>query len=100
MKIEKLKAEKRCELWEFFRENLPPSLRVAKYGNGYGQVMFVRIKERSIASYLKLLDQGIAIVRDEEVELFHPEYFSDFEDICRRYEMVTGKEVTLRYWEG
>jgi hypothetical protein len=99
MKIERLKHGQDHELWRFFREHLPSSLRACKRSDGYGGVYEIEVKERSLASYVPF-SRGIATVSDDTVELRHPEWFSDFEDICKRYEKLTKRKVTLKYWES
>ena len=114
MKIERLSSKKTCEFWEFIKANLPSSLRAVKrvygyglrtvkrvygYGeDGYGEIWGIEVKEKSdLFGYLPLTD-GIATVMNDTLELRHPEYFSDFEDLCRQYEVQTSKEITFRYW--
>lgn len=99
MKIVKLKHEQQCNLWRFFKEHLPPSLRATSNDDGYGHQYGIEVKTRGLRSYVPFSD-GIATVWDDHVELRHPEYFSDFEDIIRKYEAATGKEVEFRYWES
>lgn len=45
-------------------------------------------------------DDATALVYERVIELHHPQYFSDFENLILRYEQHTGEEVTLRYWES
>lgn len=99
MKVERMDPNKECELWEFVARNLPPTLRARKENDGYGFIMGIEVKERSLKSYVPFT-RGIASVSDNFIELRHPQYFSDFEDIITRYEAATGKEVTFRYWEA
>ena|SRR5687767_3184215 len=98
MKVEKLPANGRHPaLWEFARDHLPSSLRATCTSDGYGSIYAIEVREPGL---LNLLRSGIATVGREEIELRHPEYFSDFEDLCRKYEAATGREVTLRFWES
>ena len=100
MKLVKINSQKECGLWEFVRTNLPSSLRATKFGDGYGTIYGIEVKERSdIIGYLPLTS-GIATIGDGYIELRHPEWFSDFEDLVRKYEAKTGKEVEFRYWES
>lgn len=101
MKIIKLKSEQECKLWEYFEQNLPSSLIAKKYTDGYGYIFGVHVKEGSnFLDRVNPFSDGIATITNSSVELRHPEYFSDFEDIINGYERLTGKEVEFRFWES
>lgn len=100
MKVEKLPSGGRHpRLWEFARDHLPDGLRTAVKTCGYGSIYEIHIKERGV---LSVFSDPIATVDAyyDTIELRNPEWFSDFEDLCRAYETKTGREVTLRYWES
>ena len=99
MKIEKLSHRQSCLLWEFCREHLPPSLQATVKTDGYGFKYGIKVVRENESWWRKMWDDGIATVTDREIELRHPEYFSDFESLCLAYEKQTGRSVTLRYWE-
>jgi len=92
-----MKFVHRYELWRFFKDRLPPSLRSTKLGNGYGSVLGIEIKERkSLLGYLPLTT-GIATIGDDYVDLRRSEWLSDFENLVREYEDKTGETVEFRY---
>lgn len=104
MKIVKLEhGHEIPPLWLFMRDNLPPSLLAIKMDDGYGAVFGVKVKENSIAARIPVVEwfkERIATVWDDTLELMEPKYFSDFEDVIRKYEKRYGKEVTFRYWQA
>lgn len=99
MKIVKIDSNKECELWEFFNSHLARPLRAIKFGDGYGSYYGIEIKKRSLSGYLTF-SPGIATISQDSVDLRSPEWFSDFEDLIRRYEKQTGREVTFTYHES
>lgn len=101
MKVEKIPAGKDYTLWLFIKAHLPPSLKAVKDTDGYGKVYAVLRKDWT--SHLPFpFDKisRVATVTNDRVELFHPEYFSDFQGILEQYEKTTGEEIILRYWES
>jgi hypothetical protein len=42
----------------------------------------------------------VAEIEGLTIRLFHTNYFSDIEDLARKYEQATGYEVTLKYWQA
>jgi hypothetical protein len=100
MKIEKMVDE--WALWNFVRANLPSSLVPMKRGIGYGYVCFI-YHHSSTPNLLQRMfgieGDPIAHVLEESVELYEPQYFSDFEALCQKYESETKRKVTFRYWE-
>ena len=90
-------------LWLFMRNNLPPSLLAIKMDDGYGHVYGVKVKSNTLASRIPIIEwfkERIATVGDDRVELMHPQYYSDFEQIIAKYEEKYGREVEFRYWEA
>ena len=90
-------------LWHFMRENLPPSLLAVKMDNGYGHVFGVEVKADSVANRIPVVRAftgNVARIWADACELFEPQYFSDFEDVIRKYEARYGKEVEFRYWQS
>lgn len=83
-------------LWRFFQKHLPSSLVAKDRVNGYGRDYSIELPK----THWFNLPDVVARVYETHVELFRPEYFSDFEDICKRYEQETKEEVTLKFWES
>lgn len=105
MKIIKRKAASETPLWVFFKRNLPPTLVCDERSDGYGTIYEIHVKRSLVNPSLKerfanWCSDGIAVVGADSVELRHPEYFSDFEDIIRKYEATGGSCVTFTYWES
>lgn len=101
MKVERITQSP--PLYDFIRTRLPSSLEARCHSDGYGTVYTVHVvaedSGHGFGAWLRRISSsGIATVYDHTVELRRPEYFSDFEMLCREFENVTGKEVTLRYW--
>ena len=93
MKVERLRAIP--ILWKFIENNLPPTLRAIRetdvefYTHG---IELRPLKPRFFA-------QRIAVVHNDEVEIFQPQYFSDVEKIVETYERMGGGEVKIKLWE-
>jgi len=104
MKIVKRDANKECNLWEFCKNHLPESMIARKRSSDYGMYYWIEVFKRGDLSGYPIINSffngNIATISDDEIELRAPEYFSDFEDICRKYEKQTKKEVKLIYWES
>lgn len=101
MKIKR--HEKSGNLWPWVQQYLPNSLRAEEVAIGYGyrHVVYRARYKRSLAD--KILENAGDVVADisgTTVELYCPEYFSDFEDICKKFEEHTGCTSTLEYWES
>ena len=102
MNIEKIDKDTTPGLYAFIKLNLHhSSLSPVKWNDGYGHSYGVKLSnEKSLREFFGFEPKGIvARIDDGMIELFYPEYFSDFELICKKYEEKYGKEVTLRYWE-
>ena len=116
MKLERLQANKPTQLSVFFERNLPASICIKKkgwlskdYEAGIIRTttrMTVRRVDCAYGSQLiyeqtpsKTFDK-IAVISEDYVELFAPEYFSDFQSVIEKYERATNREVTFRYWES
>lgn len=91
-------------MWRWLAQHLPPSLEARELRNGYGTRCGIYRRGKApgfLARALDLEGDPVATVVFNEVELHHPEYHSDFDDLLRRYEFDhPGTEVTLRYWES
>ena len=90
-------------LWLFMQKHLPSSLIAYKEDDGYGHTFAVRVKTNTVANRLPVanwLTDRIATVWSDSCELFHPQYYSDFEDVIRKYESQYGREVEFRYWQA
>lgn len=100
MKLIRKTAKTEALLWDFVASHLPDSLRATKHiADGYGIELGIEVKDKSVSSYLPFR-ASIATVTDDSIELRSPQYFSDMEEIIRKWEAFTGKEVTLIYWES
>ena len=89
-------------LWKWLTERLPSSLEWRQISAGYGYYCAIYRKGEAPGPLLGIFTDGdpVADVCDLEVRLNYPEYFSDFEDLLRRWEKETGIEPTLTYWES
>ena len=92
MKVEHPK--KVPSLWLFAEKHLPPSLKVSRESTGYGYVFGISIRPRK-----GWFTESIATIHDNNVEVFHPQYFSDIEKLVQDYEDLGGGEVTIKLWE-
>lgn len=101
-----MKVERRTApgfLWEWLKSHLPAGLTAVEIHQGYGvsQYIYRRGYRRSFVD--KLFENegdSVAAVDEARITLNHPEYFSDFEDLIRKYEAEIGQEVTFIYWES
>ncbi len=91
MKIERLKDIP--QLYQFIENNLPEGLKTCHVTAGYGILCYVEIKPQG------WFQQRIAKIDKDEIEIFLPQYFSDIENIVNLYEIMSGKEVTIKLWE-
>ena len=101
MKIERYTVP--GHFWNWIRANLPASLVGKEILQGYaiGQYIYRRGYRRGVLdTVFEREGEAIAFVGLNSLELLYPEYFSDFEDLCRRYEAETGEEITFKYWES
>lgn len=94
-------------IFQFMRWNLPKTLTCERVCDGYGCDYYVCAKDgrvvASVAStwypfgwFLRMLKK----LPNDRVQLKHPEYYSDFEDVIRKYETQSGKSVIFEYWEA
>lgn len=94
------KLWKAPDFWEWIKKNVPPSMVAREYACGYGS--YYGIYQRGTAPLTGIFGYGdpIACVDEFErkVNLYSPEYFSDFEDLLRRFEAVSKQGTTLNYW--
>jgi hypothetical protein len=90
-------------LWDFVNSNLPAGLVAKDFPVGYGR-FFGIYRKGEVPSFLarafEFTGSPVAVVYSEGIELHYPEWFSDFEDLLRKWETKTGVEQTLTYWEG
>lgn len=101
MKITRKTAPPR--LWTWLQGKLPPSMVAKEIGIGYGLFCGIYLQGRAPSVLARLFESSgdpIASISGNSVELHHPEYFSDFEMLLRRFERETGIEATLEYWES
>ena len=90
--------------WEWIRHALPSSMEAHEVTWGYGVSCNIYRKGDAPNAFMRkvLSADGypIATVHTNEVRLNEPQYFSDFEDMLRRFESHTGIEPTLSYWQS
>ena len=101
MKVTRKNAPGR--LWDWLGGQLPGSLVQHTVSVGYGVSLGIYRKGHSPGLLERLfqnLGDPVAIVGENVVELFHPEYFSDIEDLLMKYERESGSTVELVYWES
>ena len=91
-------------LFLWLSRNLPSSLRAMAVPQGYWQCHCIYNVSHAPSRLSNILGQNkgdpIAEIYGTEISLYHPQYFSDFEDLLRRFEAETGCETTLRYWDA
>jgi hypothetical protein len=95
MKLQRL--TKLPALWHFALIHLPATLYAKKEQGDYGWTGTVNIKETGKHWYS--WGPMVAQVRDDEIEVFMPKYFSDIQKLVEDYEDMSGKEVTVKLWE-
>jgi hypothetical protein len=101
MKVSKRSTEDRLENWVAGR--LPPGLVFKRMPVGYGYASHVYIRGHEPTGLRRIFgDTGdpVAHIGVDGIDLYHPQYFSDFEDLVRAYEAETDDEVELRVWNG
>ena len=112
MKTVKLRTELHKSFPEFFRfiaEHLPQSMAARRWSDGYGvkylvwsgNVLVSEVWDAAWWSPWKWFSPKLfGSPTRPTIELRHPQYYSDIEDVIRKYESATGKEVEFRYWEA
>lgn len=87
-------------LWNFIKNNLPLSLIAIKETDGYGGVWAIKVKVDN-GFFRRLFEPQIAYVQNysNTIVVNHPNYFSDFEDLARKYEEKYKQEVTIELHE-
>lgn len=90
------------EFWGWVKAHLPASMEAHEITWGYGVCCNIYRRGEAPNVFLRSAfsceGYPIATVHSNELRLNYPEYFSDFEDLLRRYEQHTGVETTLTYW--
>lgn len=101
MKVTKIRGP--GDMWPFIKSELPASLTTLEIPVGYGYGKFIYrsdYRRGFIDRFFDRIGDAVAQVDGTEVELFHQEYFSDFEALCQKYERNTGYNTHLKYWEA
>jgi hypothetical protein len=94
-----LRRIKNPRLAEFADRNLPHSLVLQTQTDGYS-CTYHYIYQKGHTPWLGLgRGDPVAQIKLDTVELMHPNYFSDIEDLVRKYEAETGHEITVEYWQ-
>lgn len=82
---------------------LPPSLVRERLSSGYGycDYIYAADKRRGVAEKIfSMRGDPVAYVGFDKVELYHPQYFADFEALLTAYETQhPDRTVVLEYWE-
>ena len=90
--------------WDWIRAAIPPSMEAHEITWGYGVCCNIYRKGEAPNLLMRGMfaaeGSPIATVHDKEIRLNEPQYFSDFEDLLRRYETHSGIETTLTYWQS
>ena len=77
------------------RQNLPDSLRVVTWYDGYG--VSYKIKTRFyLSSTIAYIDDADS--QQPRIRLRRNNYLSDMEDLCRQWESEFAQEAILEYW--
>ncbi len=90
-------------LFNFISKECPSSLKCESIAWGYGELNVIYregYKRSLIARFLESRGDAIATVFFDEVTLYHPEWYSDFEDLLHKYEKMYKVETTLTYWDS
>jgi hypothetical protein len=102
MKISKLVLEGDAPgIWRFMRKHLPPSMKADSW-EGYGKHYYVSSGNTRVAQIDNMMFPSIIkfFARCTDiVEVMHPAYLSDIQDVARKYEAETGGRVWIRYWD-
>ena len=113
MKIERIEAKKQQSFAQFVSTHLPHTLAVR--GRFLSKDIEVGAIRKKIRTRMVPISCGygqsykceesttfekIAVISGNHLELFYPEYFSDFEQIIENYERASGQEIIFRYWES
>ena len=102
MKITKRIAQ--GTLSDYIETQLPRSLVVTKIPVGYGYVQYVYIRGHEPGFITRLVfgsaatGDPVAFIGERDIELYHPQYQADFEDIIRSYERNYEGEIELKVW--
>lgn len=95
MKIQR--AEKPGNVWPWLIAHLPTCFRAKESMIGYGVECAVYLSDH-MPGFFGGRGDPIALVAGLTVELYHPEYYSDFSDLLLRFESESGYEPVLKYW--
>ena len=95
MKLEIIKQAP--PLWKFAEHRLPPSLRAVRKNIEYGGVYAIAAKNRGLMS---IFESSVAIITDDTIEIFAPQYYSDFEDLVRDFEAKYKTQIRIKVWES
>ena len=105
MKIERMTpSAPRGRLWAWIRARVGGRLVALEVPQGYGHVYGLYIPGTQPGFWARAFDRTgdpVAVVGSESIEVFHPQWFSDIEDLIRLYEAEFARaNVRLIYWEG
>lgn len=102
-----MKIERRVDpgvLWAWLQSHLPDSLKGHAMPSGYGFRQYI-YAGGTMPSFLsrhcfEQIGDPVAEVSGTLVELYHPQYYSDFQNLLQSFEAETKVEPKLVYWEG
>ena len=97
MKIERMIKPNNLFYW--LEKNLPRGLEAICESCGYGYYRYIALRDSRTFSGLRK-KEVVAEIFFSELILNHPQYFSDFEVLLRKYEEETGDAPTLKYWQS
>ena len=95
MKTQRLVSAPKLHKWA--ERNPPSGMVVKKYYEGYARAHYVYAKAN--APWIGRGDP-IAELLEDEIMLFHTNYFSDMQRLAEAYEKESGHEITLKYWQS
>lgn len=91
------------KLWDWIKCRLPRGLEAKAVSVGYGYfcgIYRTGMAPGLLARTFECIGDPVASVSGREIELNYPEWYSDFEDLLRRFESETQTVTTLNYWQS
>ncbi len=102
MKLKKMPPPENV-LDDFIEAALPDTLELQRVGHGYGYITTIVPKDTKRSFMDKVCERvskdAIAIIHTQSVELLHPQWLADMQDILQAYDRKYSTDTTLAYWE-
>lgn len=101
-----MKTERRIapsSLWLWLQGKLPRGLVPATMIVGYGRFCGIYLNGSTPGFWAREFENignPVATISGFTVELHHPQWLSDFEDLLRRFEAEMKVSTKLIYWES